>query len=176
MPCKKLSSKQVYKNKWMEVSEDEVETESGKRLIFGVVHKEPFALIIPWDREKFTLVGQYRYPVESFSWEFPQGHFEHNSIEETAKEELKEETGLKAEKIEEIGKLFLAPGHHSQICHAVLANGLGEGKREIEESEEGMEIKKVSVEEFKEMVKNGGIKDGPTIAAFGILNVLNLLK
>lgn len=176
MSWKKISSKQVYKNKWMEITEDEVETEFGKRLTFGVVRKEPFALIIPWDGEKFTLVGQYRYSVESFSWEFPQGHFQNNSIEETATGELREETGLKAEKIEEIGKLFLAPGHHSQICHIFLATGLIEGEKDLEEAEEGMKTKKVSIDEFKEMVKKEEIKDSPTIAAFGLLNTKGLLN
>ena len=176
MAWKKLSSKQVYKNKWMEVTEDEIETDFGKKLTFGVVRKEPFALIIPWNGKKFTLVGQYRYPVESFSWEFPQGHFEHDSIEETAKEELREEAGLYAEKIEVIGETFLAPGHHSQICHMFLATGLTQGEKELEESEEGMETKEVTFKELGEMIRSGEIKDGPTLAAFAMLNVLEFEK
>ena len=85
MPWKKLSTKSVYKNHWMEITEDRIESPKGKKMTYGVVHKKPFALIIPWDGKYFTLVGQYRYPIDNWTWEFPQGHCEGVSIEETAK-------------------------------------------------------------------------------------------
>lgn len=176
MSWKVKSSKSVYKNKWMEITEDLVESEFGKEITFGVVRKKPFALIVPWDGECLTLVKQYRYPVESYSWEFPAGHFEHNSIEETAKEELEEEAGLRAEKIIEVGNFFLAPSHHTQICHVFLATGLSKGQQKLEDQEEGMEVKKVAIKDFEKMVKKEEIKDGPTIAAFAIIMNQSLLK
>ena len=176
MKWKRLSSKTVYTNKWMKIVEDRVETEFGKQLTFGVVHKEPFALIIPWDGQHLYLVGQYRYPVNGFSWEFPQGHFEHSSIKETARAELKEETGLNAQKVKEIGHLFLAPGHHSQICHIFLATGLSKGKQELEESEKGMKLQKITLEEFQDMVAHNSISDTPTVAAYGIMVAKHLFK
>ena len=176
MPWKTKSSKSFYKNHWMEVTEDVVENDSGKELTFGIVHKKPFALIIPWDGKYFTLVKQYRYSVGTFTLEFPAGHFEHDSIEETAKKELEEETGLRAGKIEEIDTFFLAPGHHNQVCHVFLATELTEGMQELEEQEEGMKTIKVAFEELRIMIKNGEVKDGPTLAAFGILMNLNLLE
>ena len=175
MPWKKLSSKQVYKSKWMEVTEDQVETETGKPLTYGVVHKEPFALIIPWDGTHFTLVGQYRYPVDYFSWEFPQGHLEHDTVYETALRELKEETGLKAESIEEIGSFHLAPGHHSQVCHVFFATKILKGDSEREQSEEDMETKEITLEELEKMINEGEIKDGSTIAAFSLLRLKKVL-
>ncbi len=159
----------------MEVTEDQVETDFGKHLTYGIVHKEPCALIIPWDGNHLFLVGQYRYPVNEYSWEFPQGHFEHESILETAKHELKEETGLTASGIKDIAVFNLAPGHHSQKYHVFLATELVEGESKHEESEEGMKTKKVSFDEFREMIANGEILDGPTIVAFGIINAKNLL-
>lgn len=175
MAWKKIISKSVYKNKWMEVTEDQVETDFGKHLTYGVVHKEPSALIIPWDGHHIFLVGQYRYPVDEFSWEFPQGHFEHSAIAETAQKELREETGLTASTVEEVAVFNLAPGHHSQKCHIFLATNLTEGKSEPEDSEEGMKVKKVTIVEFQEMIARGDIKDGPTIAAFGMMIVKHLL-
>ncbi|MDD5342016.1 MAG: NUDIX hydrolase [Patescibacteria group bacterium] len=176
MKWKKLSSKTIYRNNWMEVAEDRVVTEFGKKFTFGVVRKKPFALIIPWNGRHLFLVGQYRYPVDKFSWEFPQGHFEHKSINETAKEELREETGLTAHKIREISRLFLAPGLASQICHVFLATKLSQGKRELQESEKGMKLKRATLKEFQNMIIKGLIKDSPTIAAFGIMIVKNLFK
>lgn len=156
----------------MTVTEDEVETDSGKKLTYGIVHKKPFALIIPWDGKYFTLVGQYRHAIQKFSWEFPQGHFEHNLIEDTAKTELKEETGLSANSIKMIGHYYLGPGHHSQECKVFLAEGLTEGKSHLEEgeAESGMKTIKVTFEEFNKMIKTGKMEDGPSLAAFAIFN------
>lgn len=171
MVWKKISQKKIYKNKWMEVTEDVVRVESGKKLIYGVIHKKPFALIIPWDGEYLTLVRQYRYPVRSLSWEFPAGHYDFSSLKETTKEELEEEAGLKAKKIKEIGRLFLAPGHHTQVCHVFLGTDLTKGKQSLSECETGMIVKKVTPKKFCQMVKDGLIKDSTTIAAFQIINI-----
>jgi 8-oxo-dGTP pyrophosphatase MutT (NUDIX family) len=170
MPWKTLSSRSVYKNRWMEVTEDVVESPTGKKLTFGVVRKEPFALIIPWDGEYFTLVSQYRSGPASFTLEFPQGHFEHSSMEATARAELEEETGLTAGSIEEIGSFCLAPGHHTQVCRVFLAQKLSVGKAHPEETEEGMTSRRITPKQFKEMVISGEIVDGPSIAALGILS------
>jgi 8-oxo-dGTP pyrophosphatase MutT (NUDIX family) len=176
MPWKKISSKKIYKNRWMEVTEDIVKNEFGDRLTFGVVHKKPFALIIPWDGKHLTLVGQYRYPVRFFSWEFPAGHFEHKTMGETAKKELEEEAGLKAKNIKKIAYYHLAPGHHTQGCHIFLATKLSKGKRELEVAETGMKVKKVTPKQMQKMIIDGTIKDGPTIVAFGMAVFKNLLK
>lgn len=174
MPWKKLSAKTAYKSRYMEVTEDSIETTSGKRMKFGVVHKQPGAIVIPWDGKYFTLVGQYRYPVNKFLWEFPMGHFEHKNILETARKELKEETGLSAKKIVRIGTLYTAPGHNTQISHIFLATMLSEGEPEREESEEGMRTKKVTMKDLQKMLADGKIKDCSTLAAFAILRLKKL--
>ncbi|MFA5871400.1 MAG: NUDIX hydrolase [Parcubacteria group bacterium] len=175
MAWKKISSEEVYRNRFMRVTEDEVETESGKRLTYGVVHKKPFALTIPWDGEKFTLVGEYRYFVNSFSWGFPQGHYEHNSIKQTASQELQEETGQTAKTIKKIGSFWIGPGAIGQECFVFFATDLSEGKFNREETEEGMEIKKVTLTELREMIRVGKIKDGPTITALNLLELSGLM-
>lgn len=177
MAWKKISSREVYKNNWIKVTEDNVRTETGKEYTYGVVRKKPFALIIPWDGKYLTLVGQYRYAVDSYSWEFPEGHYEHSSIEETAREELKEETGLRAGAIKKIAEFTLAPGLTDQVCNVFLATDLSGGKTAFEESEieSGMQVKKVTLVEFRKMVIDGEIKDGPTLAAYGIAVIQRLL-
>jgi len=168
------SSKKVYKNRFMTVTEDEVETDFGEKLTLGIVHKKPFALIIPWDGRHFTLVGQYRHAIQKFSWEFPQGHFEHISIEETAKTELKEGTGISADYIKMIGHYYIGPGHLSQECKVFLAKKLTEGKSDLQEGEKGMKTIKVTLDELKQMIKTGKMEDGPSLAALSIFN--NFLK
>ncbi len=165
MTWKKLSSVEKYKNRYMTVTEDELVTDQGDQVTFGVVHKIPGACIIPWDGQNFTIVGQYRYPVDFFSWEFPAGHFEHENMESTARAELEEEAGLVADKIEKIGEFHLAPGHHTQIIYFFLATGLSASKQNLETAEKGMQIKKVTPQELNQMIINGDVKDSLTIAA-----------
>lgn len=169
MAWKLKSSKEVYKNKWMRVTEDKVVTEFGNELTWGVIRKEPFVLVIPWDGKAFTLVGQYRYPVDFYSWEFPCGHTEGKDVEESAKEELKEETGLVAEKIELLANYHLAPGYQTQVGYVFLARGLRFVKVNREGAEKGMKVRKVTIDEFENMIQNGEIKDGVTLAAYTLL-------
>lgn len=167
---KTIQSKEIYKNKFMTVTEDVVETDSGKKLTYGIIHKKPFALIIPWDGKNLTLVRQYRYAVGKFTLEFPMGHFEHDSIEETAKSELREETGLSAGSMKLIGQFYLGPGHHTQICKVFLAEDLTKGEIDLEPGEKESDLKtlEISLAGFEMMIKNGEMEDGPSLAAWSL--------
>lgn len=176
MSIKKFSSKKVDQSKWMLITKDKYKI--GKETFeLLVVHKNPFALIIPWDGKKFTLVGQDRYVIDFYSWEFPAGHFK-SSIKKTAAAELKEEAGYSAKKLEPLGFFFLAPGHHTQQCHVFLATGLKKGKtnRDVGEKASNMKTKKVTPQELEKMIKTGKIKDGPTIAGYSLLLASGKIK
>lgn len=165
MSWQKLSSKKFYENRFMTVTEDEVVTDHGDTVKFGIVHKNPGVSIVPWDGTHFTIVGQYRYAVDYFSWEFPAGHFEHDSILDAANAELEEEAGLQAGKVEKIGEFHIAPGHNSQVINFYLATDLSSGKQHLEVAEKGMKVKQVTHSELNLMIKSGEIKDSLTIAA-----------
>ena len=98
-PWSTVSVKTVYNNPWIEVQHHEVITPSKTEGIYGKVKMKNLALgIIPLDDEMNTwLVGQYRYTIGEYSWEIPMGG---GPIDldplESAKRELKEETGIEA--------------------------------------------------------------------------------
>ena len=75
-PIRRLSSRLVYANPYLRLREDAIEQPDGTRGIYSVVEKPDFALVVPFDGQRVHLVGQYRYPVGSFEWEFPQGGVE----------------------------------------------------------------------------------------------------
>lgn len=176
MIWKTLSTKLVYENKWMQVTEDRVETDTGRKLLFGVVHKNPCTHIIPWDGTHFTLVRQYRYPLQSFTWEFPAGHFDSSSMAAMAKAELEQETGLVAKKMRAIGQVTVAAGYSNQIAHVFLATELSEGKQDLEESEEGLTTKRVTPTQLRAMINKGLMKSSNSIAAFGILCTKGIIE
>ena len=151
----------------MTITEDVLVTPKGDKVTYGIVHKEPFAIIIPWENSKILLVGQHRPAVDYFSWEFPMGHYEnvHASVLGAAKAELREETGLLADNLLLIGDFYLGAGHHTQRGYIYVATGLTQGEQELEASEQGMQTKWVTLQELQALIQNGTIKDGPTISA-----------
>ena len=91
-----LSSREVYRNHWMRLREDEILRSNGKKGIFGVVDKDDAAIILPIDRGQVWLVEQFRYTIQERALELPQGGWEMEveDPEELARGELKEEMGL----------------------------------------------------------------------------------
>ena len=174
MEIKKLSSRVVYENRWMKVREDEIERADGSHGIFGVVEKNDFVLIIPTDESGFYLVEQYRYPVERRLWEFPQGAWESQPGADplvVARGELLEETGIRAQDMEYLGHLYEAYGYSNQGFHVFQATGLQLSEQRLSVEEQGLVMKHVPFAQFDEMVRTGQIKDAPTLAAFGLLQL-----
>ena len=165
MAWKKLSSKTMYKNRYMTVTEEELVTDHGDKVIYGIVRKEPFSIVIPWDGERTLLVGQYRPSAEIYSWEFPMGHAEANSPLVAAQHELREETGLLAQNFTQIATFYPALGTMNQLGYIFVATDWVVGEQELDPAEAGMQMKWVTLAEINELIKDGTIIDGPTISA-----------
>ncbi len=165
-----LSTRVVYRNRWMTVREDEIERVDGTTGLYGVVEKPAFAVIIALSSEGIYLVEQYRYPVSRRYWELPQGSWEDRSVDaaDLARAELREETGLLAGSIRHVGHLFLAYGFCTQEYDVYLASELVQGEAEREPEEQGLVVKAFAVEEVETMIRRGEIQDATTVAAFGL--------
>lgn len=165
---KRIDTKVVYKNRWMTVREDRLRRPNGDHGLFGVVEKPDFSLIVPFDGERFYLVEQYRYPVNGRYWEFPQGSLEQNvdaTPAQVAAAELAEETGLKAERLVKLNKLYQAYGYSTQGIHVFLALELTQGQPDITPEEAGLVCKAFSRTQIDAMVADGQIQDLATVAA-----------
>jgi 8-oxo-dGTP pyrophosphatase MutT (NUDIX family) len=170
-----VSSREVYRNAWMSVREDEVVLQDGTRGLYGVVDKPDFALVIPQEQDgSLWLVEQYRYPVGRRAWEFPQGSWgpaATGSQVELAATELQEETGLRAESLRHLGHLHEAYGFSSQGFDVYLATGLQVGSVAREPSEQDMRHQQVAVDDFLRMVREGLVVDAATVAAYSLLHL-----
>jgi 8-oxo-dGDP phosphatase len=167
-----LGTRQVYANPWMTVREDEIQRADGSSGIYGVVDKPDFALIIPLDGERLRLVEQFRYPIGLRSWEFPQGTAPDRADADPlqlAARELREETGLRAGRMVELGLLDVAPGMSSQRGRVFLATNLTEGFHEREHEEQDMRSRWFPRAEFESMIAKGEITDAQSIAAYTFL-------
>ena len=173
-PIRTISSREVYRNPWTRVREDVIERANGVRGIYGVVDKDPACLIIPLEStaedDFVTLVEQYRFTVGGRFMEFPQGGWEQADAvpEEMARGELREETGLRAERMTLLASLQIGYGVLNQKQHIYLAEGLTQGERELDAEESDLVVHRVSVAEFEAMLVDGRIVDNCSAAAWGI--------
>jgi 8-oxo-dGDP phosphatase len=168
----RLASREIYRNKWMTLREDDIRRPDGTSGIYAVVDKPNYAVVIARDRDRFRLVEQYRYPLEMRRWEFPQGTApdqEHLEPADLAVRELREETGLRASAIVALGQLDVAPGMSSQRGWVYLATGLTEGEHEREHEEQDMHSEWFTRAEVERMIRAGEITDAQSIAAWALL-------
>ena len=171
-----MSSKSVYSNPWIEVEESQVINPAGKPGIYGKVHFKNIAVgIIPFDEDQNTwLVGQYRYKLNEWSWEIPEGGSPENEAPlESAKRELKEETGIVAAQWEEIMKIHTSNSVCDEVGYVYVAKDLTFGTPEFEGTEADMKIKKVPFAEAVAMTLEGKITDSLSVA--GILKLAHML-
>ena len=173
MSIKTISTRTVYQNKWSHVREDVIERPGGERGIYGVLDKDPACIVIPLEHtpegDFVTLVHQFRYTVQGSFYELPQGGWEvpNPDIKELASGELREETGLHAGRMREIGRNWIAYGAMRQLHHVWLAEDLTQGEADLEAEEEGLTVHRVRVEEFEAMIRDGRVMDNCSIAAWG---------
>jgi 8-oxo-dGTP pyrophosphatase MutT (NUDIX family) len=165
-----ITTREVYRNHWLRVREDEILRSNGARGIYGVVEKDDCATILPIDDGRVWLVEQFRYTIQQRAWELPQGGWEMEVVdpEELARGELKEETGLVAARMTYLGWLWIAYGFARQKQHIYLASGLTENEREPDAEEHDLVVRSFAVEEFEEMMRSGVIRDNGTLSAWGL--------
>lgn len=166
-PWKKLSSEIKYENPWLKIIEDKVKNPAGKDGIYGVVHFKQIAVaIIPLDEENNTwIVGQDRYPMDSYEWEVPEGGCpEGTSPLETAKRELREEAGLQAETYELILEMQLSNSTTDEVSYTYIARGITYVGEQPEEDEQFI-IRKLPFEELYQMAMRGEIRDALALAS-----------
>lgn len=174
-PWKTLKVKPIYENPWIRLEEHDIINPAGKDGIYGKVHFKNRAMaIIPIDQEGNTwLIGQYRYALDEYSWEIPMGGGPiGKDLFESAKRELKEETGLSAEKWTELMKIHTSNSVTDELAIVYMAEGLTQGETEFEETEI-LQVKKLPFSEALDMVMSGEITDSISVA--GILKAARIL-
>lgn len=169
-PWTTLSGEVKYDNKWINVTEYQVLNPSGGRGIYGKIHFKNKAIgIIAVDEENNTwLVGQYRYTLDAWSWEIPEGGGpRHEPPLEAAKRELREETGITAKRWTLLSRPHLSNSVSDEEGFIFLAEDLIHGESELEETEADLKVMKLPLPEAIAMVERGDITD--SMSVIGIL-------
>ncbi len=162
-----ISTESIYENPWIALSEHKVLNPAGNVGIYGVVSFKNLAIgILPLDKDLNTwLVGQWRYPLNAYSWEIPEGGGPLGTDPlVSAQRELKEETGLIAKKYRILGKIHTSNSVCNESGVLYLAQDLEMTEAEPEESED-LKVRKLPFVEAYKMVLNDEITDSLSMVA-----------
>jgi 8-oxo-dGTP pyrophosphatase MutT (NUDIX family) len=166
-PWQIQSSAVQYSNPWIEVTEHGVINPAGKPGIYGTVHFKNIATgVVVLDDEQHTwLVGQYRFPLQQYSWEIPEGGSpEGTDPLDSAKRELLEETGLTAGNWQCILHMHLSNSVSDEEAFVYLARELRQQAADPEETEQLL-VKRLPFSTVCDMVESGEITDAISVAA-----------
>lgn len=176
MSWKTLTTTVPYENPWIRVEHHEVINPSGNPGIYGLVKFKNHAIgIVPVDEEGYTwLVGQFRYALGTYEWEIPEGGCPvgTNTLD-TAKRELKEETGLVAREWTQLMEFHLSNSVTDEYGVAYLAKGLTQEAAEPEDTED-LTLRRLPLKEAIAMTLDGRIKDALSILALQRVALLDL--
>lgn len=151
----------VYDNPWITVSHRNVTAPTGNDAIYGLVHFKNTAVgIVPIDDQGNTwLVGQYRYTLDQYMWEIPEGggHPDEGELL-VAQRELREETGISAKRWTPLLETHTSNSVTDEYGVGFVAQELSFGETEPDDTE-NLSVKKIPLGDAIEMVMQGSITD-----------------
>lgn len=166
-PWRRVSRRVAYENPWIEILHDEVVRPDGQPGIYGVVHFRHLAIgVVPLDaNDRVLLVGQFRYTLDHYSWEIPEGGGGlDEEPEAAARRELVEETGYSGGEWRELCRAELSNSVTDEAMILFVASGLEDGPASPEGTEQ-LQMRWVPFDEVMAMIGRGEITDAMTILA-----------
>ena len=166
-PWRRRSRQLVYENPWVNVLHDEVDRPDGQPGIYGVIHflNHAVAIVAIDDRDRVALVGQWRYTIDAYSWELPEGGVPPDETPlDGARRELREETGIVARTWHEIGRVAVSNSVTDELGTIFLATDLVAGIPAPDGTED-LRVRWIGFDAALAMIDAGEITDLLTVAA-----------
>lgn len=176
-PWRTKASREVYKNPWIRVREDDVVRPDGGPGLYGVIEIRPSIGVVAIDSDdRVVLVGQWRYSVDRYSWEVPRGgsHAGETDMLAVAQRELAEEAGVLAENWRALGPVDVCNGVADDVQSLFLATGLSATEMNLD-PEEDITVDWKPFGEAVEMAVDGRITEVCSVAALLRVNWLRAM-
>ncbi len=173
-----LDSRVAFETPWLELRMDRLRLADGMELDYGYVARPRYAIVAAVQDGRIWMVSQYRHPLRRRIWELPMGiapGVPEDRMAEAAAIELREETGVSAERFDYVAEIAPAPALLAHTGALFLATGLSEGAAAPEATEQDLVAEAWRVEEAVAAVLDGRISDAATIASVGLLRLKGLI-
>ena len=170
-----VGSEDIFDGVILNVKRDSVRLPNGHLSVREVIRHVGAVCVVPvTDRGEVIVERQYRYPYDTVITEIPAGKLDSKQEDRlsAAKRELREETGLTADVWTDLGGFYPAPAYSDEYITMFLAQGLHQGRQELD-PDEFLDVDKVPLEELIEDVMTGKIPDAKTQTA--LLKVARIL-
>jgi 8-oxo-dGTP pyrophosphatase MutT (NUDIX family) len=168
----------AFENRWVRLREDAVRYPDGSPGVYAYVERPRYAIVAAIEDGHVWMVEQYRHPLRRRCWELPMGVAPGGDavpIEEAARIELREETGVLASRLDYVCDLAPAPALLAQTGALFVATGLTRGPQALEHSEQDLVAARLPVSEVVARIAAGALEDAPTVAAFGVLRLRGVI-
>lgn len=160
-----MSNKLIHKGNLIELHSERVDFPQGGHTYFDIV-KHPGGAVIAAINKKneICLLKQWRHAIGKTIWELPAGCLEPGEPPlETAKRELEEEAGVKAQQWRDLGYISSSPGFSNELLYLFEAKGITAGVVKLDDAEQ-LEAHWISLDSAYKMCLSGEIIDAKTLA------------
>ena len=176
-PWQTIKSEIVYSNKWMKLIENDVIHPNGTNGEYTYLDAIPGVVVIAYEDNSIFLIREFKYPIDKWIWTLITGGIDEGQNPlDVAKNELKEEANIIANKWLDLGNFYTAPGIEITDNYTYLATELsvGEFHTDGEGNEAINRIQKFNLDEIKNMITRGDIENGLALAA--LMKFFNYLE
>ncbi len=161
-----LNSESVFDGRLLKVHRDTVRLSDGHETVREwIAHPGAVVAIAMLDNGKLLFERQFRYPLRRVFLELPAGKIDPDEHPlDTARRELREETGYKAKTWRHLGTMHPCIGYSDERIEMFIAQGLSYIGHERDQGE-FLEVLELSLADALLAVRDGEITDGKTISA-----------
>ncbi|MBQ5953321.1 MAG: NUDIX hydrolase [Lachnospiraceae bacterium] len=164
---KQAESEEIFDGVILHVFRDKVELPNGDLSVREVIAHVEAVCVVPVDADgNVILERQYRYPIDAVITEIPAGKLDKEGEDplEGAKRELREETGITADRWTDLGLFVPAAAYCAETIRMYLAQDLHQGKQQLDE-DEFLDVFRMPLKDAVQLVMDGKIPDAKTQAA-----------
>ena len=162
-----LTAQEIFHGQILHLRKDTVRLPNGGTAPRELIVHVGAVCILPVTEDGQVYVErQFRYPLGQVITEIPAGKLDSSTedVLEAAKRELKEETGLTADRWTELGLYYPAAAYSDEVITMYLAQGLHRGAQELD-ADEFLDVELLPMEQLIRDIMDGKVPDGKTQVA-----------